>query len=333
MIRAHTVLPRPTARRTAALGETPRDHRSRHNGVLRERRDARRHTSKTSITYGDRSAQLREIRAVDPERRGRVRTISVKREGNRWYVVLACDEVLAEELPPTGGIHPGTARALVGDHDVIAHERLDTAGVTKSPVPTADPERPGGFLPDGAAANAGLNRATLDAGWAQFLAIPANRAESAGRLVVPVAARDTSRTCSHCGHVATENRVTRERLPCTACGFAANGDHVGATNVLDRAGLVLCAAARPPTQEARASTRGWSHEQASRTGVERGSGRTGSPLRSISLDNAPPGDLVTLRRCERTCAGRTSVRAPPVGPPHRLVRRAITPVHRARYYQ
>nr|WP_246108641.1 transposase [Streptomyces sedi] len=39
------------------------------------------------------------------------------------------------------------------------------------------------------------------------------------------------------------SRVTQATFPCTACGFAANADHVGATNILDRAGLALCAAA------------------------------------------------------------------------------------------
>ncbi|SCD90291.1 putative transposase, partial [Streptomyces sp. di50b] len=97
--------------------------------------------------------------------------------------------------------------------------------------------------PNGAAAKAGLNRGILDAGWAQFLGILANKAESAGRLMFPVDARNTSRTCPACGHVAKENRASQAKFACTACGFAANADHVGATNVLNRAGLALCAAA------------------------------------------------------------------------------------------
>ncbi|WP_229799190.1 RNA-guided endonuclease InsQ/TnpB family protein, partial [Planomonospora parontospora] len=36
--------------------------------------------------------------------RGRVKTISVKREGSRWYVVLSCDEVPAQPLPATGAV-------------------------------------------------------------------------------------------------------------------------------------------------------------------------------------------------------------------------------------
>lgn len=402
MIRAYKFLLRPTRRQAVTLTDMLRDHCSLYNGALQERRDAYRHASKTAVRYGGQSAQLKEIRAFDPEQQGRwsfssqqatlrrldkafqaffkrvkagqtsgyprfkgvghfdtvvfpkdgdgcrwdstpddrptrvrlqgvghvrvhqhrpvqgrVRTVSVKREGNRWYVVLACDNVPAEELPPTGGtvgidmgvahflttsdgehvanprflkamaeelaeaqrhlatfprrtrqrtkrhraaarkvarlhgkirrqrldFHHKTARTLIADHDVIAHERLNTVGMTKSPAPKADPEQPGGFLPNGAAAKAGLNRSILDAGWAQFLGILADKAESAGRLVVPVDARNTSRTCPECGHGAKENRVTQANFACVRCGFAANADHVGATNVLNRAGLVLCAAA------------------------------------------------------------------------------------------
>jgi len=112
--------------------------------------------------------------------------------------------------------------------------------MTKSPAPKADPEQPGSFLPNGAAAKAGLNRSILDAGWAQFLGILANKAESAGRLVVLVDARNTSRTCLSCGHAAKENRATQAKFQCVRCGFAANADHVGAVNVLNRAGLALC---------------------------------------------------------------------------------------------
>ncbi|MFF2212147.1 RNA-guided endonuclease InsQ/TnpB family protein [Streptomyces antibioticus] len=402
MIRTYKFLLRPTARQAVALREMLVDHCALYNGALQERRDAYRHTSKTSITYGGQSAQLKAIRAFDPERqgrwsfssqqatlrrldkafaaffrrvragrtpgyprfkgvghfdtvvfpkdgdgcrwdstphdrrtrvrlqgvghvrvhrhrpvRGRVKTISVKREGTRWYVVLACDEVPAEPLPATGAVvgidlgvarflttsdgahvanprflqsmagelaeaqrhlatfpkrarqrtkkhraaarkvaklhtrirrqradfHHKTARALVRAHDVIAHERLNTAGMTKAPAPRADPDTPGGFLPNGAAAKAGLNRSILDAGWAQFLGILANKAESAGRRTIPVDARNTSRTCPGCGHVAKENRLTQARFRCTACRFTANADHVGATNILNRAGLVLCDAA------------------------------------------------------------------------------------------
>ncbi|NUW35188.1 transposase [Nonomuraea sp. SMC257] len=58
---------------------------------------------------------------------GTVKTISIKREGRRWFVVLSCDDVPAQPLPATGavvGIDMGVARLVTtsnGDH--IANQR------------------------------------------------------------------------------------------------------------------------------------------------------------------------------------------------------------------
>ncbi|MER8157058.1 RNA-guided endonuclease TnpB family protein [Streptomyces sp. NPDC094472] len=263
-----------------------RDHCSLYNGALQERRDAYRHTSRTSIKYGDQSAQLKEIRAVAPQRQGHwsfsSRQATIRRLDKAFQAFFR--RVKAGQKPGEAQRHLATfpkrtrrrteahraaarrvaklyarirrrrpdhahktALTLVRDHDVIAHEKLDTAGMTRAPKPEPDPDAPGTFLPNGAAAKAGLNRGILDAGWAQFLTILAKKAESAGRLVVAVDARNTSRTCppslGGCRHAAEENRVNQAKFACTACGFTAHADHVGATNVLDRAGLVLCDAA------------------------------------------------------------------------------------------
>jgi len=71
MRRAYKFLLRPTSKQAQALSEMLRDHCSLYNGALQERRAAYRHVSKTSIRYGDQSAQLKEIRAFDPQRQGR----------------------------------------------------------------------------------------------------------------------------------------------------------------------------------------------------------------------------------------------------------------------
>ncbi len=76
-----------------------------------------------------------------------------------------------------------------------------------------------------------------------FLGILAHKAESAGRELIPVNPRDTSRTCPRCGHVSGDNRLTQAEFVCVACGYAANADVVGALNVAYRAGLVLREAA------------------------------------------------------------------------------------------
>jgi putative transposase len=132
-----------------------------------------------------------------------------------------------------------TALTLIRTYDVIAHEKLNIAGMVRAPQPKPDPGRGGAFLPNGAAAKAGLNKSILDAGWGCFLGILANKAESAGRVLIPVDARNTSRTCPHCGHVAGENRPTQQTFRCVECGYTANADRVGALNVAIRAGLVL----------------------------------------------------------------------------------------------
>lgn len=397
MIRAYKFLMRPTARQAIALGEMLRDHCSLYNGALQERRDAYRHVSKTAITYGTQSAQLKDIRAVDPDRQGRwsfssqqatlrrldrafqaffrrvrsgdtpgyprfrgtnwfdtvefprdgdgcrwdstphapgtrirlqgvghvkvnqhravagtIRTVSVKREGRRWSVVLTAEQARPEPLPVTGSVvgidlgvahfladsHGGfldnprhgrrtadklttaqrelsrfprvrrdkrtrnhqravekvaalhgkvrrrrldhahkTALVLVREHDFIAHEDLAISNMVKTPAPRPHPHQEGEFLPNGAAVKGALNRSIADAGWGVFLTILTSKAESAGREVIAVDPRDTSRRCPRCGHTAKENRPTRETFVCVSCGHRAHADTVGAVNVL-RAGLV-----------------------------------------------------------------------------------------------
>ncbi|MET9511808.1 transposase [Streptomyces flavidovirens] len=392
MIRAYKFLMRPTVGQSIALGEMVRDHCSLYNGALQERRDAYRHVSKTTVRYGTQSAQLKEIRAFDPERQGRwsfssqqatlrrldkafaaffrrakagekpgyprfrgigrfdtvdfpkdgdgcrwdstphdpvtrirfqgvghvkvhqhrtvvgkVKTVSVKREGKRWYAVLTAEQTQPEPLPHTGsvaGIDLGianiladsnggfvanprhgrkaaaklqeaqqalsrckrgskrrrkamrrvatlhrkvrrqrldhahkTAHGLVREHDFIAHEDLKIRNMNKAPAPKFAPEVPDRFLHNGAASKAGLNRSIADAGWGVFLAILNAKAESAGREVIAVDPRNTSRRCPECGHTAKENRPTQDKFHCQACGHNAHADTVGALNVL-RAGLV-----------------------------------------------------------------------------------------------
>ena len=47
----------------------------------------------------------------------------------------------------------------------------------KRPAPKPDPDQPGAYLPNGAAAKAGLNKSILDAGWGQLTNILAGKAE------------------------------------------------------------------------------------------------------------------------------------------------------------
>ena len=53
--------------------------------------------------------------------------------------------------------HHKLARQLVGAYDVIAVEDLAVADLLRRAKPVPDPDHPGTFLPNGAAAKAGLN--------------------------------------------------------------------------------------------------------------------------------------------------------------------------------
>ena len=235
---------------------------------------------------------------------GMVKTISLKREGRRWYVVLSCDGVPARPLPATGrqagldvgvarfattsdgqiipnpkflrtcarelaaaqqvlarkkrgssnrrrakakigevhrrirnrrsDFHHKTARSLVQACDMVALENLNTAGMTKRPAPEPDPDRPGEFLPNGAAAKAGLNKSILDAGWTQFANILTAKVEETGRRIVFVNPACTSIDCHLCG--ARCSRPQQDTVICPVHG-PLDADINGARNIATRAGL------------------------------------------------------------------------------------------------
>jgi putative transposase len=130
--------------------------------------------------------------------------------------------------------HHKTARSLVGTYDVIALEKLNTASMTRRPAVKPNPEQPGAFLPNMAAAKAGLNKAILDAGWAQFATILSGKAEEAGRQVVFVNPADTSITCQHCGRSC--KRPRQDTVICPTHG-RMDADVNAARNIATRAGL------------------------------------------------------------------------------------------------
>jgi putative transposase len=128
--------------------------------------------------------------------------------------------------------HHKTARALVDSCDVIALEKLNTAAMTRRPAPRPDSED--GWLPNGAAAKAGLNKSILDAGWAQFTSILADKAEEAGRRVILVNPAYTSIDCCACGQRCTRPR--QDTVACPRCG-PQDADVNAARNIASRAGL------------------------------------------------------------------------------------------------
>lgn len=234
---------------------------------------------------------------------GNVKTITLKREGRRWYVIVSCDELPTRPLPATGAVvgpdvgitaflatsdgalihnprhghqgaarlqkaqqglarrkrgssnrraakavaahrhrkvanqrrdvHHKLARGLVGLYDVIAVEDLAVKNMSRSAAGSVG--APGSNV----AQKTGLNRLILDAGWARFRSILTGKEEEAGRMLIAVNPRYTSRTCASCGHVDAANR-DGALFGCRACGHVAHADINAARNIL-RAGLARLA--------------------------------------------------------------------------------------------
>jgi len=137
--------------------------------------------------------------------------------------------------------HHHAARALVADYDLLVIEDLKIRNLVRRPPPRPDPDQPGRFLPNGAAAKSGLHQSIHDAGWGQFASILHAKAEEAGRVVIVVDPRHTSDRCEVCGHTAAENRPSQAVFSCRQCGHTVDADEHAARNIL-RAGLARLAA-------------------------------------------------------------------------------------------
>lgn len=129
--------------------------------------------------------------------------------------------------------HHKLSRYIVDSYDVIVHERLQISNMTRRARPR--PNDKGGHDPNGASAKSRLNREILGAGWGQLLRMIAYKAEEAGRTVIAVDPKDTSRACNQCAHIDDANRAGAV-FRCTRCGYQTHADINVARNIL-RAGL------------------------------------------------------------------------------------------------
>lgn len=67
--------------------------------------------------------------------------------------------------------------------------------------------------------------------FAQLRSFIEYKAEESGCTVAGVDPRHTSQACSHCGHIARNNRRSRAWFQCRACGFQLHADLNGARNI------------------------------------------------------------------------------------------------------
>jgi putative transposase len=110
-----------------------------------------------------------------------------------------------------------TSRQIVDNHAMIVVEDLKVKNMTKS-----------------GSCKKGLNKSILDQGWGEFKRQLAYKSKWNGTTFIEVPAAYTSQTCSACGHVHKDNRMTQFNFTCVACGHHEHADVNAAKNILAR---------------------------------------------------------------------------------------------------
>ena len=119
--------------------------------------------------------------------------------------------------------HHKQAAAMVDGAAAIFTEQLQPANLVRRPKPKQDTTT-GAYLPNGAAAKAGLNKAILDSAPAQFLGILRYKAAEAGVVYAeaPTRSLKPSQRCHACDAVV--KKPLRERWHVCPCGASCGRD-------------------------------------------------------------------------------------------------------------
>ena len=102
------------------------------------------------------------------------------------------------------------SRQLINEHDLIALEDLNIAGMVK---------------------NHHMSKSIVDASWNSIIQYTTYKAESAGAVVVLVDPMHTSQKCSKCGNIKDDMKLSDRIYHCGVCGLAMDRDLNAAINI------------------------------------------------------------------------------------------------------
>ncbi len=144
-----------------------------------------------------------------------------------------------------------TTTRLVANYDLIVFEKLNTKNMIRRPKPKTDPDNLESFLPNGARAKAGLNRAIVRSCWGKLEKAIEDKAKESKVTFIRVDPRYSSLECRKCSHIAKENRESQAVFKCVMCGHENNADINAGQVILARGLRVLAStpgpgACRPP---------------------------------------------------------------------------------------
>jgi putative transposase len=135
---------------------------------------------------------------------------------------------------------------LVNQYQIFVFEDLQVKNLTKAPAPKHDEN--GKYVPNGAAAKAGLNKSILDAGWSTFTQMVSVKAAWAGRTVIFVNPSKTSQMCPNC-QTMRKKRLD-DRWHSCECGCELDRDTASAKVILDLGHKQLAVGTRPTSATA-----------------------------------------------------------------------------------
>ena len=107
------------------------------------------------------------------------------------------------------------SRNLVDSYDTIVFEELQIQNMVK---------------------NHHLAKSIMDAGWSQLIQFTSYKAECAGKIVELVNPRNTTKTCSVCGHIQAIP-LSQRTYDCSECGNVMDRDLNAAINIKSRAAV------------------------------------------------------------------------------------------------
>jgi len=124
------------------------------------------------------------------------------------------------------------SRSLVNTYRVVVVEDLQASNLLRRVKPKENPEQPGQYLANNAAAKSGLSKSISDAGWSTFVKMLTYKAENAGSKLIKVVPQYTSQICPDCGAVAKKDLAVRWHS--CPCGCEMHRDTAAAIVIMSR---------------------------------------------------------------------------------------------------
>jgi len=114
---------------------------------------------------------------------------------------------------------------LIKTYDVLVFEDLNIQKMLKSES---------GFKQQSKKSKRTLNRNILDMAFGKFINLLTYKAEEAGKFLILINPKNTSKTCSKCHHLNQKDLKNYRIFVCEECGFKADRDYNASLNILYR---------------------------------------------------------------------------------------------------